>query len=109
MISALLTVFTCFICDLLAVQALCEANPDIHLKKAYDSQLSSAQRLERRPSPLSSPVPSFAEASTRLLSVEKGPCEYCHQLIPLSDIIHHEVLVHDYQANRVSLMCHTPL
>ena len=78
---------------LLVVQALCEANPDIHLNKAYDSQLPSAQRLERHLSPPSySPAPSFPEVSTKLLSMEKGPCEYCHQLVPLSDIIQHEVL-----------------
>lgn len=81
------------------MQALCESNPDIHLKKAYDSKLSSVPSLERRLSPpWSSPASSFpfappsSGASTKLLSVEKGPCEYCHELIPLSDLIKHEVI-----------------
>jgi hypothetical protein len=30
-------------------------------------------------------------ASATLLSVEKGPCEFCHQVIPLAQLIRHEV------------------
>ena len=32
-------------------------------------------------------------ATTKLLTVEKGPCEYCHKVIPLSELIKHEVLL----------------
>lgn len=32
-----------------------------------------------------------AGASATLLSVEKGPCEFCHQVIPLAQLIQHEV------------------
>ena len=75
-----------------STQALCDLNPDIHLKKVYDGQVAPSLRQEE--SSLSSrsikTEPEVA-ASTTLLSVEKGPCEYCHQVIPLAQLIKHEV------------------
>lgn len=78
-------------------QALCDSNPDIHLKKAYESRLLSSAGSEPRqelPSLSFPPVHSSTSplaASAKLLSVEKGPCEYCQQVIPLSELIKHEV------------------
>lgn len=88
-------VFLVFIHSFL-LQALCDFNPDINLKKAYDSKMSSARtqpRVDhthpRLPSPSNAAVSSGA--SNKLLSVEKGPCEYCQKVVPLSELIKHEV------------------
>ena len=91
----------------LFMQALCDSNPSVHLKKFPESQPpSSATALGHNPSLSSNGAtssltssstsgretePGAAAASPTLLSVEKGPCEYCHQVIPLAQLIGHEV------------------
>ena len=92
----------------LLMQALCSSNPNTHLKKFYESEppTSSAAAIglsqSHDPPPLS-PSPTItmatgaeagagvAGASATLLSVEKGPCEFCHQVIPLAQLIRHQV------------------
>ena len=44
-----------------------------------------------------------AGASKTLLSVEKGPCEFCHQVIPLAQLIGHEV---NAQRENLSIIPH---
>lgn len=82
--------------DVCCLQALCDSNPDIHLKKVYETRLSaSASSMSKQQERPLSPPPSTGAVggSTKLLSVEKGPCEYCQELIPLSELIKHEVYI----------------
>ena len=82
-----------------SIQAFCDSNPG----RLYESHPSSAVHVAARRGPLSStsvaalPLrhdtsePGGATASTTLLSVEKGPCEFCRQVIPLTQLVRHEV------------------
>ena len=90
------------------MQALCSSNPNNHLKKFHESEpftssasavgLSLSRDPPRAPPTMTSTMATGAEAgvgvagaSATLLNVEKGPCEFCHQVIPLAQLIRHQV------------------
>ena len=77
-----------------SIQAVCESNPDIHLNKVYKNRVTPSTIAKPKLDLSPQPPPSLAVGATaKLLSVEKGPCEYCHEVIPLSQLINHEVLL----------------